>query len=301
MTTTDTPHADPQAARQARRTALRNLITRVGRGRAGADIGTMLGLAVDAEIADADEAHTRIADYENRITWETTCGEHARLLDSCRAADERAEKAEQRAAATEADRDAAMEDARRAMRQRQEMAEERHAWQERGDRAEKRAEKAEAALNRVWDRVRDLADRWEQNLAADGPYARARRAALDGTEPIAPDPEPCDAYQPPTTSEDSGYCARCGMNDFKHAAAPKQPAGPTFEQRHCGQQRCAGAHSYMRWARVYDCPGPPREQPAAPDGVALWATIRDHAARDHQFWTDLTRDHNRLHGHGVTR
>lgn len=36
----------------------------------------------------------RLADYENRITWETTCGEHARLLDACRAADERAEQAE---------------------------------------------------------------------------------------------------------------------------------------------------------------------------------------------------------------
>lgn len=47
-------------------------------------------------IADAVLAAVQpeLADYRNRITWETTCGEHARLLDPCRAADERAEKAE---------------------------------------------------------------------------------------------------------------------------------------------------------------------------------------------------------------
>jgi hypothetical protein len=42
----------------------------------------------------ADAAVARASDYENRITWDTNCGEHARLLDSCRAAEERAERAE---------------------------------------------------------------------------------------------------------------------------------------------------------------------------------------------------------------
>jgi hypothetical protein len=45
--------------------------------------------AVLAELAP------ELADYRNRINWETTRGEHARLLDSCRTAEERAEKAEE--------------------------------------------------------------------------------------------------------------------------------------------------------------------------------------------------------------
>lgn len=42
----------------------------------------------------AEAAEAKVADYENRLNWETNCGEHARLLDACAAADERAEKAE---------------------------------------------------------------------------------------------------------------------------------------------------------------------------------------------------------------
>lgn len=48
----------------------------------------------DAITERAQEVASRLADYENRITWETTCGEHAQLLDSCRKADERATTAE---------------------------------------------------------------------------------------------------------------------------------------------------------------------------------------------------------------
>jgi len=48
----------------------------------------------DAITERAATVHTQLTDYENRITWETTCGEHARLLDSCRANEERAEQAE---------------------------------------------------------------------------------------------------------------------------------------------------------------------------------------------------------------
>jgi hypothetical protein len=50
----------------------------------------------------------------------------------------------------------------------------------------RRAEQAEAALNCVWD----LADRWEHGPAADAPYARALRAALDGKKPAEPKPQP---------------------------------------------------------------------------------------------------------------
>ncbi|WP_442803457.1 PDC sensor domain-containing protein [Streptomyces pseudogriseolus] len=35
----------------------------------------------------------------------------------------------------------------------------------------------------------------------------------------------CHAYEPPTTAEDSGLCARCGMFDHRHQA------NPTDEQR----------------------------------------------------------------------
>jgi hypothetical protein len=46
------------------------------------------------QLTITEQAKAKVRDYENRLTWETTCGEHARLLDSCRAADERAERAE---------------------------------------------------------------------------------------------------------------------------------------------------------------------------------------------------------------
>lgn len=52
--------------------------------------------AADAVLATPELAQrlAHLADYENRITWETNCGEHARLLDSCYAETVRAEKAE---------------------------------------------------------------------------------------------------------------------------------------------------------------------------------------------------------------
>jgi hypothetical protein len=85
------PNTDPQAARARRRHTIRWMLNLASLTPAGhADLRT----AIEAEQADADEAYARLADYENRLSWETTCGEHARLLDACRAADERAEKAE---------------------------------------------------------------------------------------------------------------------------------------------------------------------------------------------------------------
>ena len=42
----------------------------------------------------ADHAEAKVADYENRITWHTTCESCARLLDSGIRETERAEKAE---------------------------------------------------------------------------------------------------------------------------------------------------------------------------------------------------------------
>jgi hypothetical protein len=255
VTATDTPHTDPQAARQARRTALRNLITRVGRGRAGADMATLIAGHVDAEQADGDEAHTRLADYENRITWETTCGEHARLLDSCRAADERAEKAEQRAAAAEAGRVAADNVIRAVcdvfggphkdpvVEARQTLA---------------RADQDDAAIARVRALAhRAIAD-WSD---IDGGTVLD---ALDGTGDAEPAP-------PRDSVKRAGY-------PFPMPDGAAEAYGAALPLTRHGD-----------------------DEPAALDGAALWAAIRDHAARDHQFWNDLTRNHNRLHGHGVTR
>lgn len=42
----------------------------------------------------AEQAEAKVADYENRITWETNCGSCARILDSAIRETERAERAE---------------------------------------------------------------------------------------------------------------------------------------------------------------------------------------------------------------
>jgi hypothetical protein len=47
-----------------------------------------------AQCQRAERAEATVRDYESRLSWETACGEHARLLDACRAADERADRAE---------------------------------------------------------------------------------------------------------------------------------------------------------------------------------------------------------------
>jgi hypothetical protein len=74
----------------ARRALLALLLDRVERGALLPAEAPLIRPLVLAEQGNADRA----ADYDNRLTWETTCGEHARLLDGCRAADERAEQAE---------------------------------------------------------------------------------------------------------------------------------------------------------------------------------------------------------------
>jgi hypothetical protein len=114
---------------------------------------TTLFAAVQPELAE-------LADYRNRLTWETTCGEHARLLDSCRAADERAERAE-------TDLAAALDLYNQA--------------EKATEAATDRAETAETALARV----SQLAERWryvqDRRAAAD-----AIRAALAGPDATTP-------------------------------------------------------------------------------------------------------------------
>jgi hypothetical protein len=61
---------------------LRNLADRARKG------------LTDTEAARLLEGIARLADYENRITWHTTCGSCARILDSAYAETVRAEQAE---------------------------------------------------------------------------------------------------------------------------------------------------------------------------------------------------------------
>lgn len=83
---------------------------------AQADLAGSLLARVEASAAgviasrDAEIAKLRavLADYGNRISWDTNCGEHARLLDSCYAAEVRAEQAEAKLAALQADLAAAL-------------------------------------------------------------------------------------------------------------------------------------------------------------------------------------------------
>ncbi|WP_236241138.1 hypothetical protein [Streptomyces sp. CC228A] len=91
---------------------------------------------------------------------------------------------------------------RRLLDQRQEMAAERYAWQERGDRAEQRAERAAAECDRIEEEVRTHL----QGHAYSGAYLaaiRRIRAALD--EPTHTK-EQCDC---PPTQAGLELCPRC--------------------------------------------------------------------------------------------
>lgn len=53
------------------------------------------------ETEENAELRAKLADYENRITWHTNCGEHARLLDHVYAADVTIDRLRQWAQATD--------------------------------------------------------------------------------------------------------------------------------------------------------------------------------------------------------
>jgi hypothetical protein len=156
----------PDADRQARRDAIRDLITRIGHGRAGPDVATLLTGYLDAEQADADQAREQLAAdpllrmLDSPVVGVAALGaaahEHAARM--VREANERAEQAQQTArdarqgeAEAVRAREAAEAGERRAMEQRQQMAAERYAWQERGDRAERERDTArrDAAAARI--------------------------------------------------------------------------------------------------------------------------------------------------------
>ncbi|MGW7350908.1 hypothetical protein [Streptomyces sp. NPDC054784] len=72
---------ESQVDRWVRREQLGVLLSRMQRGVLLPAERDLLRAAVETELGDAEQAHATVADYENRITWETSCGEHARLLD----------------------------------------------------------------------------------------------------------------------------------------------------------------------------------------------------------------------------
>lgn len=95
------------AARQAHRDTLHDLITRIGHGRAGADVATLLRVHLDAEIADGDQAREQLAEAHENLRradraadraarrWDDDLtGRTAVLLIRAEAAEERAERAE---------------------------------------------------------------------------------------------------------------------------------------------------------------------------------------------------------------
>lgn len=167
-------------------------------------------------IRRADAAEATVRDYENRITWETTCAGCARVLDACRAADERAEKAE-------AERD----EARRAL----------NLWIRAAGQERERAERAEATLTAVCKAVADAREHGETWGALD------HRCGTDHLTEIEaaladPQPAPVDTLSSRLrrmlgteqgTSDDSlieavrGLLVQDARRDQQPATTPEQP------------------------------------------------------------------------------
>lgn len=201
---------EEQTLRWTRRESLLVLLTRLQRGRpvTAAEADT-LRQHVETEISEADTARSVAAGNKQHV--QVMYAE----LESHRAAHE-AWKGEAEAARAELQRYAEAESADAAA----------------GSYAE-RAERAEAAIERVRAHATDAETRYAhgRNDYEIGKHDLARTvlAALDGTDSLAADAPVCDAYQPPASPDDSGYCERCGMQDVKHTPAAKLPRLGTTE------------------------------------------------------------------------
>ncbi|MFD6035271.1 hypothetical protein ACFWHF_12125 [Streptomyces griseoincarnatus] len=88
----------------------------------------------------------------------------------------------------------------------------------------------ETAARHGWDEATVAkARRYRAAVRAVSEHQPAAGARQDGERPrcpqdLTPDsflaPPVCSAYQPPQAREDSGYCARCGMYDWRHTSQP---------------------------------------------------------------------------------
>jgi hypothetical protein len=154
----------PDADRQARRDALLHLTHRMLSGALLPSERDLLATHVEEALRDGDQAREQLAAARaGDAPWIKAYGED---IEQARRGEAEAVRARQ----------AAEEGERRAMEQRQEMAAERYAWQERGDRAEKRAATAERDAKIYRDRLDRLGEGYtEQRRRAEGAKSEARR------------------------------------------------------------------------------------------------------------------------------
>ncbi|MFJ1667370.1 hypothetical protein ACIOK4_13475 [Streptomyces bottropensis] len=68
-------------------------------------------------------------------------------------------------------------------------------------------------------RVRELRDKWLPMTLESGQVRRLLDGITRALEGQRQDGTVCDVYKPPSTSADSGLCARCGMSDYRHPEA----------------------------------------------------------------------------------
>ena len=160
----------------------------------------------DAITARAGEVQAHLADYENRITWETNCGEHAWLLDALQTAETGRDEARQLAENMQGR-------ATTLAAQVGELVDRLGEYADRGIANGERAEAAESTLAAVrteLDRVAALPvvtreDRADSFATGARWTLRLIRAALGGPQPDQAEPEPRVTSH--TYEGDGGPCA----------------------------------------------------------------------------------------------
>jgi hypothetical protein len=280
-------------ARQARRDALLHLTRRMLRGALLPSERDLLATHVEEALRDGDQARAQrdtaaasLADLRNDLYAERRAHEQHRLAlskalslgtsapwdaiteraQTVQAAAERAEAAERNARRAEK----RCEDLRGESLRRGKEVVERN---ERIAQLERRAERAEADLKRVHEQRKELAaERYRFAL-------RAERAEATLTR-VRNMPRLCGDCQINLRAFlDAEQQAPAGALGDPQPATEPEPRERPAEQPRCS---CAG----VGYGGKGDCPvhDAEREQPAEPDGAALWAAIRDHAAADLTWW-----------------
>lgn len=116
---------------------------------------TVLRPVLDKQTAEIARLREAVAHYENTLTWQTTCHNCARLLDSCYAETMRAERYKTAWASARIGRAKLREELDCQLCLKSEREQER----KRADRAEARAESAETERDEFKSLVRELVDR----------------------------------------------------------------------------------------------------------------------------------------------
>lgn len=125
-----------------------------------------------------------------------------------------------------------------------------------------------------------------------------RDITVAGNVVDAAKPTACDAYQPPTEPADSGFCARCGMYDYKHHARPvrrladTQPT-PTDDAQRASIAAALTAEHYRRAeARIVASP----EEHCAAMADAVMRVLRGVDTTDDAPTTTARRPVVSVHG-----